>query len=167
MNVLIELSGLVVGRLTVVRRSGTERSHAMFACLCECGKEKLVAGSDLRRGVVKSCGCLRVETARAQGRANSTHGKKNSPTYRSWRAMKQRCNGRPGNHRDNRNYVARGIRVCDRWDSFELFFADMGERPEGMTLDRWPDNCGNYEPGNCRWATYSQQAKNRRRQDSQ
>ena len=79
-----------------------------------------------------------------------------SPTYKTWQAMKYRCEHRA-------DYVALGIQVCDRWrDSFENFLADMGERPAGTTLDRWPNNRGDYRPGNCRWATPSQQVQNRR-----
>ena len=82
-----------------------------------------------------------------------------SPTYRSWQLMRQRCH----NPRDHNfaKYGARGILVCERWrDSFANFFADMGERPPGTTLDRWPDREGNYDPGNCRWATPKQQSSN-------
>lgn len=91
-----------------------------------------------------------------------THGHtlkgKPSPTMLSWRAMRDRCT-KP-NHTKWPRYGARGIKVCDRWMVFENFLADMGERPEGRTLDRYPDNDGNYEPGNCRWATPTQQANN-------
>jgi len=100
------------------------------------------------------------------GAANRRHGHsprngKLSLTYHSWQAMKLRCYypSQPG----FKNYGARGIAVCDRWrNSFENFLADMGERPEGKTLDRYPNNDGNYEPGNCRWATLSEQQRNRR-----
>lgn len=98
------------------------------------------------------------EAARA---ANTTHGMSRSPTYNSWANMRQRC-GNP-KHPDYHNYGARGIRVCERWaDSFENFLADMGERPEGMTLER-SDTDGHYEPGNCCWATMQAQMHNIRR----
>lgn len=90
------------------------------------------------------------------------HGRKGfeSPTWISWQAMLARCRYL---HRDkDRKHGARGIRVCERWQSYDLFLEDMGDRPAGMTLDRYPDNDGDYEPGNCRWATPVQQARNRR-----
>jgi len=96
-------------------------------------------------------------------RGTLVHGhfprKGKSPTYISWCNMKQRCQN-PHNIK-YKYYGARGIKVCKRWQLFENFLADMGLRPRGNTLDRFPNNHGNYEPGNCRWATTEQQALNR------
>lgn len=94
-----------------------------------------------------------------RNRFQPTHGMKGTPTYASWEAMKTRCtNPRSSSFGD---YGARGVRVCDRWrESFAAFLSDMGERPVGKTLDRWPDRRGHYEPGNCRWATKTEQQRN-------
>ena len=88
------------------------------------------------------------------------HGKLRTPTYISWCAMSQRC--KDSNHMFFKNYGGRGIIICERWHKFENFLEDMGERPEGMSIDRWPDKNGNYEPNNCRWATRSEQRFNSR-----
>lgn len=89
------------------------------------------------------------------------NGAKASPTYASWSAMRARCNLAGRDNADR--YRDKGILVCDRWDYFDNFLADMGERPAGKTLDRWPNRDGNYEPGNCRWATPQEQARNTRK----
>ena len=165
-----DLKGRRFGRLVVQHFDEAPRTHAAakWVCLCDCGRRISARADVLQVGRVASCGCLardvHAESAVLVGKANATHsntiGGRYSPTYTSWMAMRQRCNDK-GNI-NYANYGGRGIAVCDRWASFENFLVDMGERPEGMTLDRFPDQNGNYEPSNCRWATMQEQQSNRR-----
>lgn len=154
------------GRLVALERVSAPGAHSVaWMCRCDCGSTTRVASSSLRSGNATSCGCRQRELAGAQGRSNATHGHSRhhqpTPTYRSWSSMLARCTN-PSDHAWA-DYGGRGIRVCDRWrESFEAFLADMGERPEGKTLDRFPNCDGNYEPGNCRWATDLEQQNNRR-----
>lgn len=155
---LRDLSGECFGRLTVLARAENHKSHRMWKCHCQCGTLSVVRGSHLRRGTVLSCGCLRVDCGKATVRHGHSYG---SLTYESWQAMMHRCSC--PTFRWYHLYGGRGIRVCERWKVFENFLADMGERPSSEhSIDRYPNNDGNYEPGNCRWATQTEQRRNNR-----
>lgn len=143
------------GRLRMIRRvtKGTT-PKALF--LCDCGVKKEMYIFHVRSGTAISCGCYRKEATRLRA---TTHGQKDTPEYRAWRGMFDRCSPKC---KSRKNYFDRGISVCARWNKFEHFIHDMGKRPfPEASLDRI-DNNGNYEPGNCRWASASQNNRNRR-----
>jgi hypothetical protein len=132
----------------------------MWRCACDCGAETVVDGGNLISGGCASCGCLKRELmAKSFVRHGHARVGKASPEYKSWAAMMARVSATKG--RRWIDYAARGITACERWSVFENFLADMGPRPHGRSLDRI-DNDGNYEPTNCRWATASEQVRNRR-----
>ncbi len=132
--------------------------HGRARVRCECGVEKVVLRTNLKTGKIVSCGCFNQENRLKHGH---TIGRVASPTYLSWDSMIQRCSN--PKRKEWKNYGGRGIRVCERWLSFENFLADMGERPEGKTIDRYPNNDGNYDKSNCRWATRAEQNPNTRK----
>lgn len=163
---LVDMVSCRFGRLFVVARAKapshvSNQGRAYWECICDCGNATTVSGRDLRGARTQSCGCLHTEissiTATRHGHAKpGLHTR----TYNTWQAMRRRC--LQENEDRYAEYGGRGITICARWDSFEAFLEDMGERPDGMTLDRYPDVNGNYEPGNCRWATVKEQNENKR-----
>lgn len=161
--------GTVFGRLTVLEELPAEKTpdgkrlHRKVLCRCECGNQKLVTAPNLRSGNTRSCGCLHVETCKSM---LTKHGKAGTPAYVTWKSMVARCTCRGAASWPN--YGGRGIQVCDRWmtgengrSAFECFLEDMGERPEGSSIERL-DCEGDYSPENCVWADATQQSRNRR-----
>jgi hypothetical protein len=166
MSKLLDITGQRFGRLIAIEIAHKEKrpagsSRIFWHCLCDCGRENVVAGEKLKNGHSKSCGCISREIL---AKRCVTHGHtyvgKINPTYTCWSNMRRRCQDL--NHPRYPDWGGRGIVVCERWQTYQNFLADMGERPPGLTLDRI-DVDGPYTPENCRWATASQQRLNQRR----
>ena len=150
------LVGDKFGRLTIVSEAERAGRHRRWNVRCDCGVQLVVYQDPMRDGRTRSCGCLNKEKASAR---RMTHGKTQTAEYRSWVQMRKRCLS-PGDPAYPQ-YGGRGIKVCERWNRFEHFLADMGPKPSpSHSIDRMR-NDGSYEPGNCRWATKKEQAENR------
>lgn len=159
MGKLIDISGNKYNRLTVIKLSINKRGKCLlWECVCECGNYKIAAAPDLKCGKTKSCGCLNREILVDR---NTRHGKSNTRIYNIWAGMIKRCTNPQSKY--YHLYGGRGIKVCDRWTKFSLFYEDMKNGySDELSLDRYPNNDGHYEPGNTRWATCSEQANNKR-----
>jgi len=154
----VDLTGQKFGRLKVVSLLGSQNNRRIWNCLCDCGTSFSCASDRLRSGNTTSCGCYHKELVRNMA---TTHGLSHLPEYKVWKDMKARCyNSR---NIEYENYGGRGIIVCDEWkESFESFYRHVGSRPTAEhTIDRQDVN-GNYEPGNVKWSTHVEQARNRR-----
>lgn len=154
---VVDKTGLRFGMLTVIKRAGSNGTVSLFECLCDCGNTVIKQSPNLKPHRISSCGCYGVTVATL---AKVKHGQVKTRIYRIWSNMRQRCQN---TENDNYSfYGARGIKVCDRWETFANFYDDMKDGyADNLTLERI-DNFGNYEKINCKWISHKSQCRNRR-----
>lgn len=145
---LIDLSNRRFGKLTALGRSHIGKYGTVWKCRCECGSIHYALGAELSRNRIKSCGCSQVK-----------HGKAHTKTWRIWVQMRQRCDN--ANDKNYMHYGGRGIDYAATWQDFTIFLADMGDCPNGMSLERIDNNKG-YSKENCKWTTSFEQTRNKR-----
>ena len=169
MGAKLSMIGDRFGRLIVLAEAASRRPpngapQRRFKCRCDCGTEFVATGGHLRSGHTSSCGCIKAERVRKLGYQNRRHGEAaaRTPEYLVWKSMFTRCTN--PNALNFKYYGARGVSVCEAWrESYPNFLRDVGRRPSSEhSIDRYPDNDGNYEPGNVRWATAAEQNSNKR-----
>ena len=157
----VDITGQRFGRLVAEKAIEWTKQGVVWLFICDCGSEHIRLAKAARyKGEKASCGCLQKQIySERMSALNKTHGMTNTPTWRSWKSMRERCSNQ--NAPKFNHYGGRGIKVCLQWERFVVFLKDMGERPTNTTLDRVDVN-GMYEPSNCRWATHKEQRANRR-----
>lgn len=162
MRKITDLTGKTYARLTVISYSHTKPGGKVhWVCKCSCGKTTIVRSDQLKDGNTTSCGCRQKETLLLRETHSEAFKGKKTHEYRAYHNMKARCLNK--NHKHYHNYGGRGIIICDRWlESYANFLTDVGRAPgDDFSLDRI-NNDLNYEPGNCKWSTFSEQQNNKR-----